>query len=112
MLNRRCIYYPALIRLTIILERGFKDDTVIIKINEEIFHRKGITTKLLIGMADSMQLNVPEGLVTFKISLPDKNIIKNFSAEILHPSVLKLSLEEGELKYNLTTERLEDLGYF
>ena len=101
-----------MIRLTIILERGFKDDTVIVKINEkEIFHKKNITTKLLIGMAESLQLNVQEGLVTFKISLPDKNIVKDFSAEILHPSILKLSLENGELRYNIIEERPEDLGY-
>lgn len=101
-----------MIRLTIILEQGFKNDTVIIKLNEkEIFHKKNITTKLLIGMSESLQLNVQEGLVTFKISLPEKNIVKDFSAEILHPSVLKLTLENGELKYNIIEERPEDLGY-
>jgi hypothetical protein len=95
-----------------ILEDGFKNNTVQIKINEkEVFHKKDVSTQLLIGMADSIRLNVPGGHVTFKISLPDRNIVKSFSADISNSSVLKFSLEDTELIYKLTDEQPEDLGY-
>jgi hypothetical protein len=52
------------------VEDGFHNDEVRIVVNgHEIFHKRGVSTKLMLGMAENISTQVSEGDVVVEISL-------------------------------------------
>lgn len=79
--------------LHIALQEGFTNDTVIIRINgKEIFHKPGVKTRLQIGYADSIEINVQEGSVKVEITLPLRNLSESTVLQVLKPVYLGVSI--------------------
>lgn len=95
-----------MIYVIIVFESGFKNDTVIIKVNDQqVFNRKGITTKMQLGYAGSAKINVMEGDIRFEIFLPEKSLSKTiFLESISDPIALILSIEKNSISNKISFE--------
>jgi hypothetical protein len=78
------------------LQEGFKDDTVIIRADgHELSHKDEVTTKLLLGYADVVEIEIPEGQVKLEIMLPSRNISKMVEVQIPEEKYLGVSVRPG-----------------
>ncbi len=62
-------------RLSISLEEGFDNDTVVVSVNgTEHYRRGGVSTKLQVGLADLFEVDAENGPVTIDVNLPVKRV--------------------------------------
>ncbi|MFV1976064.1 MAG: hypothetical protein ACC651_09965 [Candidatus Scalindua sp.] len=62
--------------VTIDLQEGFANDTVVIRLNgQEIFRRENVTTRLQIGLADRIEIQTQERSSEVEIELPIKKLV-------------------------------------
>ena len=88
----------AVTNLVIDLQDGFKDDTVILRINnDEVFRKKHITTDLRISLATRVTTNINSGEVQVEVIIPTKDLIDNYKFIINSESYLGISIVESEL---------------
>jgi hypothetical protein len=76
-----------MISISIDLQDGFSDDTVMVQVNgREIFSKSGVNTDYSIGRADSVQTMVPEGSVEIAVAVPSRSlsdkVVINAAAEV------------------------------
>jgi hypothetical protein len=91
--------------LKVDLQDGFSGDLVIIKIGEmKVFRREDVTTKLMLGYAGSLTLEVPEGQVNIDVSVPTRKLSNAISIDTSKPTYLGLSIENGEIRCSLSEE--------
>jgi hypothetical protein len=85
--------------ITVDLQDGFKDDTVVISARgRELLRKEGVTTRFQIGMAKSLQVRVPEGEITLEVEVPTKNRRASVPIDTSKPVCVGISLTtEGEL---------------
>lgn len=85
--------------LSIALQEGFEDVLVVITVNDqEVYRNSEVATRLQIGLADSLEVEVAEGPVTVEIALPDKHLAKELHFELTGTLYLGVSLSpEGEV---------------
>lgn len=96
-------------RLRVDLQEGFAADDVDIRINGlESLHKEGVTTKRMLGLATSSEIEVPDGPVNVEIEVPTKRLSKAISLESSESSHLGVSIQDGEIK--LTVSR-KPFGY-
>ena len=72
--------------LGIDLQEGFESESVVMELDgREVYRQKNVTTKLLLGYAQTLTFQVPEGNVRLRISLPLRSLEKivrlNISAD-------------------------------
>jgi hypothetical protein len=83
--------------LLVILQEGFDGDDVTIMVNgKEAHHEPGASTKLLLGMAAEISVELPAKGSTVGVEIPARGL----SAEITvhgRPRSVLASVEEGEL---------------
>jgi hypothetical protein len=87
--------------LHIHLQEGFTGDTVVVQVNgREVFHKDGVQTKLLLGYADTLEVQVPEASVNVEISVPSKNISETIIIErVSETPYLGVSIQAGKITY-------------
>lgn len=86
-------------RLRVDLQEGFAGDDVDIRINgRESLHKEGVTTKRMLGLATSSEIEVPDGPVNVEVEVPTKHLSKTISLESSESSHLGVSIQEGEIK--------------
>ncbi len=69
-------------RLSIELQDGFADDTVVIRVDvEEAAREEGARTNLAISRAGSVDVEVPDQPVTVEISVPTQGIEASVTAD-------------------------------
>ena len=91
--------------LTIDLQEGFANDTVIITVEgREILHQTDLTTDYSIGLAHSMQVEVAEGQFQLDVSVPSRQLSRTISLDISTPVYLGLSLSESAIEYQASDE--------
>lgn len=92
-------------KLHVDLQEGFTDDEVALRINgQELFQKEGVTTKTLLGLASSAEIEVPNGTVTIEIKVPTKNLAKTISLETSGSEYLGVSIENGKIKHIVSPE--------
>jgi hypothetical protein len=88
----------AVANLVIDLQDGFKDDTVILRINnDEFFRKEHITTDLRISLATRFTTNINGGEVQVEVIIPTKDLIDNYKFIINSENYLGISIVESEL---------------
>ncbi|MBD2100550.1 hypothetical protein [Leptolyngbya sp. FACHB-261] len=94
----------SLLRLD--LQDGFQQDTVVIQVNgKEVFRRSQVETRLQLGYADSVEVNVPEGLTKIEIAVPSRKLSDSLKLQIAAPTHLGISLtSKGKIDYRTTSE--------
>ena len=87
-------------KLDLNFQEGFNHDEVELRINGELRLRKeGVTTNLLLGLASSAEIEVPDGLITIDIKIPTKNLAKTISLETSGSEYLGVSIENGSIEH-------------
>lgn len=95
----------AMALLIVNLQDGFEDDVVVVKVNDqEVFHKEGVKTKLLIGYADSFEVKVADGSVNVEVILPLRNLSETIVLEVSTVAYLGLSMHEGRIDYLISNE--------
>jgi len=93
-------------KLRIDLQEGFAADDVDIRINgRESLHKEGVTTKRVLGLATSSEIEVPDGPVNVEIEVPTKQLSKTISLEHAESSHLGVSIQDGEIKVIVSPKR-------
>ena len=81
------------------LQEGFNNDTVEILVNgQTVLQKEGVTTKLMIGLAVSSEIEAPDGTLDVEIKVPTKNLSKTISVETSNTPNLGISILNGEIK--------------
>ena len=96
----------AMTLLTIDLQEGFtKDFLTVIQVNsQEVFCKEDVQTKLLLGYADSFEVEVPKGTVIVETILPSRNLSKTMNLKISTAVYLGISIQEGNIQYRAARE--------
>lgn len=85
-------------KLRVDLQEGFAGDAVNLLINgRESLRKEGVTTKNLVGLANSSEIEVPDGPITIEIQVPTKNLSKTISLETSATKYLGFSIENGRI---------------
>lgn len=85
------------------LQEGFEHDTVNILVNEhEVWHKADVTTKLLLGYAEVVELDVPEGDVTVQIELPERALAEKTEVKVEEQIYILVSNVDGALNCRVT----------
>ena len=91
--------------LRVDLQEGFNDDAVDLRVNgQDGFQKEGVTTKLLLGLASSAEIEVPNGTVTIEIKIPTKNLAKTISLETPSSKYLGVSIANGKIEHIVSRE--------
>ena len=94
-----------MINLTIDLQDGFGDDTVILLVDgKEIFQKEHVSTKLLLGLADSIRTDVEKGQVRVEINIQTRNLTETILVDASAPVYVGISIESGKITYIVSPE--------
>ena len=94
--------------LTIDLQDGFKDDEVVILIaGEENYHKASLTTDYAIGLADSIELRVPEGSVRLTVNIPTRKLVADKQLDVAADLFIGVSVAEKSILFRTSGERFE-----
>lgn len=88
------------------IQEGFKDDTVIVKVNgNDVFMKEHITTNLLYGPAASFSTDIIEGLAIVKALVPNRNLQGSQEFQVHSDIYLGISIIEydGQEKIRFIT---------
>lgn len=86
-------------QLVIDLQSGFLADTVQIEVNGElVWEEKEVTTEMLIGLADSIETEVPEGAVTLTVRIPTQDISSETDLEVDADKYIGVSVMNGSIE--------------
>ncbi len=84
--------------LSIHLQEGFTGDTVLIDVNgKEVFHEEDVRTKLLLGYAAIIDVEVEQPPAQVTIELPEKELSSCIPVPIMGATYLGISLEDDEV---------------
>ncbi len=91
--------------LEIHLQEGFADDRVMIGVNgREVYRTDLLTTKALIGVADSVRTEVSSGHVEIVIDLPLRSLSGRLSVELEDQLYVGVSLIGGRIVFDSSAE--------
>jgi len=89
--------------LEIDLQEGFDGDQVVIEINgKESFRQENVSTKLLLGYAETKAFPLPPGETTVTISLPQKKQTTTINLNLEANTYLGVSVTPAGLEYILS----------
>jgi hypothetical protein len=92
--------------LTIDLQDGYDNDEVVILINGEERYRNGsLRTDYAIGLAQSIQLGVPEGALQLRVNIPTRKLIADRPLDIAADVFVGVSLLNDAISFRVSEER-------
>ena len=78
---------------------GFRGDSIVVRVDgKSVYHEEGITTQLLLGVADSFTTRVRRGAVQIDILVETQDLARSISLEVLGDTYLGVSIVAGELQ--------------
>ena len=93
------LYDHAMPSMRLDLQEGFTNDVVEIYVNgAKVREWEAVTTKRMLGLAASAEIDVPGGALDIEVKVPTKNLAKTFSVESSDTPNLGISIQNGELK--------------
>ena len=93
--------------LRIDLQDGFLDDTVVVRINHEEYRKPHVRTRLQLGYADSLEIDVRESTVDVEVVLPSRGSSKFIPVVFDKSDTVYLGLSvtaEGEISERVSHE--------
>jgi hypothetical protein len=93
--------------LHIDFQEGFLDDTVVVRVNDEEYHKPHVRTRLQIGYADSLEVDVRESIVDIEVVLPSRGLSKSIPIVFDKADTVYLGLSvtaEGEISERVSHE--------
>jgi hypothetical protein len=90
--------------LTISLEEGFSNDTVVVAVNGvEHYRRDGVSTKLQVGVADVFEVEAADGEVSIEVALPVRGLTGHLRTDTTEALFVGVSAESGALRFRHST---------
>jgi hypothetical protein len=93
--------------LHIDFQEGFLNDTVVVRVNNEEYHKPRVRTRLQIGYAGSLEVDVRESTVEVEIVLPSRGLSKAIPVVFDKSDAVYLGLSvtaEGEISERVSHE--------
>ena len=95
--------------LTIDFQEGFDQDSIICKVNEAtVFNKNAVTTAKLIGLADSINLEIEKEKVLIEITVKNRDLSKSIKLDISEGAYIGISLSNNSISY---IQSKEPFGY-
>lgn len=89
-----------MVTLSIDFQDGFVNDITVLHVNgKEIFHKEHVNTKLLLGLADSLETEVETGSVSINTNVPTKDIEKTIILEVSADTYVGISIVNGMIEH-------------
>lgn len=86
--------------LRIDLQEGFNDDLVVVKVdNREVLRKEGVNTMMLLGYAENLTVQVPEGHVKVEVIMPKRGLSRMIELDISQDLYLGISVINGGIEY-------------
>jgi hypothetical protein len=93
-----------LMSLVVDLTEGFKDDTVILELDdEEVYHERGLSTNWSAGIATSATIEAPAGAATLTVSVPTRRLKQTLELDVTEPLFVVIAIAEDRLEINSHT---------
>ena len=91
--------------LAIDLQEGFADDTIVLRVNgDELYRQEHVTTKMVLGYADSFETQVETGSISVEVIVGTKDIRETISLDVSGDTYLGISIVNGEIEYIVLDE--------
>jgi len=91
--------------LHVALQEGFSNDTVEIRVNgSEVLRQSGISTRLQIGFAASVETEVTRDTAELTIALPQKSLSKSLVVPLTGPTYVGVSVEPQGIVCRISAE--------
>lgn len=85
------------------LEGGFEDDVVEVSVADQVVRRTGVVTLTAIGLADQVDVDVPEGRWRLAVRLPGRDLSTELRVDVDEDVLVRVSVTPGGLTAELTT---------
>ena len=79
------------------LEEGFEDDEVEVRVADQLVRRAGVTTLTVIGLADQVDVPVPEGRWRVAVRLPGRGVSTEVPVTVDGDVLVRVSVTPGGL---------------
>jgi hypothetical protein len=87
-------------KLRIYLEEGFLNDSVVIIVNNtEIYQKQAVTTHRVLGLADSVSIDISEEGLNIEVIFRNRSISKSIFLNNYNTLSLAVSIKENEIIY-------------
>jgi hypothetical protein len=86
------------------LREGFDDDVVVVDVGDEQFRFEALSTRLQIGLAEEIDVEVRAGVVEVRISLPEAGIESTSSHQVEGESWLGIDRVSDAFDLTWSTE--------
>ncbi|HEX5977385.1 MAG TPA: hypothetical protein VFY68_08920 [Nitrososphaeraceae archaeon] len=84
------------------IQEGFKDDTLIVKVNgNDVFVKEHITTNLLYGPAASFSTDINEGLARMEAVVPHRNLQCSYEFQVDSDMYIAISIIDPDGQENI-----------
>jgi|SRR5215211_6199922 len=93
--------------LHIDFQEGFRDDTVMVRVNHEEYHKPHLRTRLQIARAGSLEVDVRENTVDVEVVVPSRELSKSIPIVFEESDTVYLGLSitaEGEISERVSYE--------
>jgi hypothetical protein len=98
-----------MVTLTIDLQEGFRDDKVVLYVNDkEVYRKNQVRTKRLLGMAASFTAEVETGPVNVEIRVETQDLAETLPLQVSSDTYLGISVVNGMID-SIVSE--EPFGY-
>lgn len=91
--------------LRIDLQEGFRNDTVIVRVNgEEVFQKSGVTTRLSASIADSFEVPVEGSPSEVEVEASTRALTGKGKVDAEHTPYLGVSIEGAAIRFERSVE--------
>jgi hypothetical protein len=81
------------------LQEGFERDRVVVSVNgAEVASRPEVTTRNQIGLADAIQIDVPEGAARVTVQVPTRGLADSVDVDVAGETYVGVSIEDHRLR--------------
>lgn len=92
--------FKHMVKLIVYFEEGFFEDTIAIIANGvKVYEKQGLTTHAVLGLAESVEIDIPRGSATIEILIKNTNISKIISLDISHPIHMAVSKRDRSITH-------------
>lgn len=92
-------------KLFIHLQEGFDNDLVVIKVNgKEKFRNKQVTTKMLLGYAEVVELQLSDAAAKVQITLPQKKLTQSIDLPQSADAHIAVSIVDKQINYQVSDQ--------
>ena len=91
--------------LSVALQEGFEDDTVVARLDgAEVFRQDAVTTDVRIGLATSFEVPLGDRPATFEVEVPSRGLAERTTVGADGPLHLGISVVDGAVRVRVSEQ--------